>query len=292
MAALDLAFVESARQLEVDAMEGGRPLNEFTVDPRAENASDEEVPIMGRSVDDAEETAERVALVRQFLPYARAAYCQRGLAYPFQESAAGDSFEVVPGQERTASRAAELSSMIRKGQPISKRFEEIAFEALQRFVGGWGWCVGAPRNNGRGAKHAIEEFRSELQKWESGDSWPTDFAKNGDHGADGFVILGRGWSGPILLYQAKNTNFELKDHPEEFARMPEILHDWFGRRWNQHRAVLPVLATNSVLTMEMKDGIYEARGDAGVHMLDAVDILCAEFADAQHWTRRQHCIVY
>src|SRR5713226_10443517 len=105
MAALDLSFVESARVLEVDAMEGGRPLNEFTIDPQT-SANDEEVPIMGRSVDDAEETAERVALVQQFLPYARGAFEQRGLVYPFQRSGGGDSFEVVPGQQRVAARSA------------------------------------------------------------------------------------------------------------------------------------------------------------------------------------------
>src|SRR5262245_9152432 len=54
MNALDLSFVESARALEVDAMEGGRPLNEFTIDPQT-SINEEEVPVLGRSVDDAEE---------------------------------------------------------------------------------------------------------------------------------------------------------------------------------------------------------------------------------------------
>src|SRR6266851_5439244 len=252
MTTVDLSFVESARALEVDAMEGGRPLNEFTIDPQT-SANDEEAPIMGRSVDDAEETAERVTLVQQYLAYARVAYEQRGLVYPFQQSAAGDSFEIVPGNQKVAARSAELSGMIRKGQPLSKQFEQQAFEALQKLVGGWGVCIGAPRHNGQGAKQAIEEFRKALLKWEKGELWPEDFAKNGDHGADGFIILGRGWAGPIVFYQSKNTNFDLRDHPEEFARVSEILQDWFGRRWNQHRLVLPVFAINSVLTFEMKD---------------------------------------
>ncbi|MCI0376885.1 MAG: hypothetical protein L0215_04720 [Gemmataceae bacterium] len=291
MATLEFSFVEEARSLEVDAIDGGRPLHEFTLDPQT-SSNDEEIPIMGRSVDDAEEITERAALIQLFLPYARLAYEQRGLVYPFQKSEAGDSFEIVPGQERVAARSAELSRMIRKGQPVSKQFEQLAFEALHRYVGGWGVCIGAPRNNGRGAKHAIEEFRNSLRKWEIGESWPEDFARNGDHGADGFVILGRGWCGPIIFYQAKNTNFHFKDHPEEFARMPEILHDWFGKRWSQFRLVVPVFATNSVLTIEMKDRIFEARGASGVHMLDAVDILCADFIEPQHWCRQHQCIVY
>jgi len=291
MAAIDLSFVESARVLEVDAMEGGRPLNEFTIDPQT-SVNDEEVPIMGRSVDDAEETADRVALVQQFLPYARLAYEQRGLVYPFQRSGAGDSLEVVPGQERVAARSAWLSGMIRKGQPVAKQFEQEAFTALQKLIGGWAICVGAPRRNGAGAKRAMEEFRRSLTKWEKGDQWPQDFAKNGDHGADGFIILGRGWAGPIVFYQAKNANFDLEAHPEEFARMPEILQDWFGKRWNQHRVVIPVMALNSVLTFEMKDRIFEARGTHGVQMVDAVDVLCAEFTRGQHQCRRQQCIVY
>jgi hypothetical protein len=290
MSTLDLSFVESARALEVDAMEGGRPLNEFTIDPQT-SANDEEVPIMGRSVDDAEETAERVALVQQFLPYARYAYEQRGLVYPFQRSGAGDSFEIVPGQEQIAKRSASLSGMIRKGQPVSKEFEQEAFKALHKLVGGWGICVGAPRQNGTGAKAAIEDFRKSLLNWEKGDAWPQDFAKNGDHGADGFIILGRGWAGPMIFYQAKNTNFDLKDHPEEFSRMSENLHDWFGKRWDHHRKLIPVFAINSILTFEMKDRIFEARGTAGVQMLDAVDILCAEFTGPQHQCRRRQCIV-
>src|SRR6185295_16417332 len=97
------------------------PLNEFTNDPQTSTNPDDE-PVMGRSVDDAEETAERIELVNQFLPHARVAYQQRGLVYPFQAAASGDSLEVVPGQHGLAKRAAELSGMIRKGQPIAKQF--------------------------------------------------------------------------------------------------------------------------------------------------------------------------
>jgi hypothetical protein len=87
---LDLSFIDSARALEVESVEGGRSQNEFTFDPGT-GGNDEEVPVLGRSVDDAEETEERVSLIRQFLGYARSAYEQRGLIYPFQTSAGGDS---------------------------------------------------------------------------------------------------------------------------------------------------------------------------------------------------------
>ena len=56
-------------------------------------------------------------------------------------------------------------------------------QALQKLIGGWGICVGAPRNSGAGAKQAMEQFRASLMKWEKGAMWPRDFAKNGDHGA-------------------------------------------------------------------------------------------------------------
>jgi hypothetical protein len=291
MTALDLSFVESARALEVEAVEGGRPLNEFTFDPQTSDDVDEK-PVMGRSVDDAEETDERLKLVRQFVPYAQAAYEQRGLVYPFQPTAVGDSLEVVIGQETIAQRSAELSGMIRMGHPISKQFEEAAFRALQRLIGGWGVCVGAPRKSGEGAQKAMVKFRETLWRWEKGDSWPENFARNGDHGADGFLILGRGWGGPIVFFQAKNTNFVFEEHPEEFARIPEVLQDWFGKRWNQYRFIIPVLATNSVLTLEKKDQIFEMRGQAGVQFIDAVDVVCAEYVRGQPGRRRQQCIVY
>jgi hypothetical protein len=291
MTVFDLSFAESGRALEIDAIEGGRSLNEFTLDPQT-SFNDEEVPVLGRSVDDAEETAERVSLIRGFLQYARLAYEQRGFVYPFQSSAGGDSLEIVPGHELVAERCAELSAMIRKGQPVAKQFEDTAFRALQKLIGGWAACVGAPRNNRMGAEQAIREFRRCLTRWEAGGSWPSDFARNGDHGADGFIILGRAWGGPIVFFQAKNTNLDIKDHPEEFARLPEIIHDWFGKRWNQHRIIIPVIATNSILTFEMKDRFFESRGTAAVHMIDAVDILCAERISPRHSLRRQRCILY
>ena len=49
------------------------------------------------SVDSVEKTEERTKAVRQYENYARKAFQQRGLTYPFQLSAAGDSLEVLPG---------------------------------------------------------------------------------------------------------------------------------------------------------------------------------------------------
>jgi hypothetical protein len=285
MSALDFSFVEEARSLEVEAVEGGRALNEFTLDPRT-SANPEEIPVVGKSVDDAEETEERVQLVRQFIEYARTAFGERGLSYPFQPSASGDSLEVLPGLGVLANRSAALSSMIRQGHSVAKDFEELGFRALHALIGGWGSCVGAPRRNHKGPKRAIDDFRDTLFVSEKGYLPPLDVSRNGDHGADGFLILGRAWGGPIVFYQAKNTNFDLKDPPEEFSRMPEILNDWFGKRWNLHRCVIPVLALNTVLTFEKKEQIYSARGTHAVQILDVADILCVEFIGESHACRQ------
>jgi hypothetical protein len=292
MSAIDLSFVEEARVLEVEAVEGGRPASEFTFAP-AWSENDEELPVVGRAVDYALETEERLRLVREYVPYACRAYNQRGLTYPFKPTAAGDSLEVTPGGERLAKRVAELSGMIGKSAPVAKHFEEVGFRALQKLIGGWGACVGAPRRGrGLGAERAIRRFRGYLTECESGDQWPEDFAPNGDHGADGFLILGRGWGGPIVFYQAKNTNFRLDDHPEEFARIPAICLDWVGVRHTQQRSVIRVFASNTVLTLEKKHEIYTARGDSGAHMIDAVDIAMVEFTRANSRLRRQACQVF
>jgi hypothetical protein len=256
MNGLDLSWIEEARVCEVEAVDGGRSLPELTLDPGT-SGSVEEAAILGRSVDDIEEIGERRRLVPRFADYAMRAYRQRGLVYPFQPAPSGDSFTIVPGLETQARRAAELSRMIRQGHEIAKGFEAAGFQALQALVGGWGICVGAPRRNRLGPEKAIRRFRGELEEWERGDELPSDFARNGDHGADGFLVLGRGWGGPIMFYQAKNSNFRLRDHPEEFGRISEICNDWFGTRHDCHRRIIPVFATNSVLTLEMK--VEEAR---------------------------------
>jgi hypothetical protein len=287
----DLSFVHDARQLEVEAIEGGRPLNEFTLDPQL-SENDEEIPLFGRSVDDAEETEERARSLRSFTEHARAAYRQRGLSYPFQISSSRDSLEILPGHRRLAVESAKLSSMIGIGKSTAKEFEEKAFRALHTLVGGTGFCVGAPRRNRKGPKHAIKQLRELLHPWEYASRWADKLPRSGDQGADGFLFLGRSWGGPIIFYQAKNTNFSLTDFPEEVARMSQIHFDWLGKRYNQIRHIIPVLALNTVLTIDMKEQIFQERGGFGMHIFDAVDILCAEFTDPTHAIRESRCVVF
>ncbi len=289
---LDFSWVEDGRQLEVEAIEGGRPLSDFAMDPGT-SQNEEEMAVMGQAVDDAEEVGHRVGLVKTYVPHAGTAYMQRGLVYPFRASDAGDALEVVPGQEELARAASRLRTMASEGAATAKQFESRALVALHRLVGGWGACVGAPRESGEGPEKAIRRFRDSLEPWERGNEWPKQFAANGDNGADGFVILGRGWGGPIIFYQAKNSNFDLRSYPEEFARQSEALRDWFGRRWNQHRVTIPVLAVNTVLTMDDKDRIAVARGEKHMlQMFDAVDILCAELTSPDHPCRLAECRVH
>ncbi len=287
----DLSFVQDARQVEVETIEGGKPLHEFSLDPHLSD-DEEEIPLFGRSVDDAEETATRVQALRQYIEHARTAYRQRGLVYPFQIASGGDSLEVLPGYRGLARKTAELSSMTGIGRRIAKDFEEKAFRALHTLTGGSAFCVGAPRRNRQGPKLTIQEFRRRLNPWEAGSVLP-NFSRSGDHGADGFLLLGRAWGGPILFYQAKNTNFDLRDFPEEIGRLSRILEDWFGKRYNQLRRVIPVLALNTVLTLELKEEIFLERGEGvGMHLLDAVDILCAEFTKPAHSLRETTCVVF
>jgi hypothetical protein len=58
------------------------------------------------------------------------------------------------------------------------------------------------------------------------------------------------------------------------------------------RHFIPVLALNTVLTIELKEKIYTARGPlTGVHIIDAVDILAAENVAAAHVTLRADCLI-
>ena len=287
----DLSFIDTGRRVEVEAVEGGRAMNEFTVDPES-GGNDEEVRVLGKAVDDMEETGERVQTLQEYVPHARSAFQQRGLTYPFDTSLGGDSLSVLPGHADTARLAAKLSAAVSQGKAIAKEFEMRAFRALQLFLGGWGVCVGAPRDDGQGPEAAIRRFRALLEAWEVGQDWPADFARSGDYGADGFVILGRGWGGPVVFFQSKNTSFSLKDFPEEFARMSEVFNDWFGRRVNRYRTVVPVCALNTVLTIEQKERIAEARGPLGGHIIDAADILGAELGSIEHPLRVGGCTVF
>ena len=142
-----------------------------------------------------------------------------------------------------------------------------------------------------GAEKAIRQYRSLLQT-ENRSQWPADFSPNGDAGADGFLILGRSWGGPIAFYQSKNTGFSFDAHPEEFSRIPGIAEDWFGKKVNHGRRIIPVLALNTVLTIELKERIYAERGEYyGAHIIDVVDILAAEEVASDHVSCKAECIV-
>lgn len=287
----DLSFVSIARDLEVEAVDGGRALSEITLDPGIDEEG-EDAAVLGRSVDSVDKTEERTKAVRQYENYARKAFEQRGLTYPFQLSVAGDSLEVLPGAVTIAKRTAELSSMVRQGDKIAKLFETTAFRALHALAGGWGVCTGHPRERPGGPGKAIPRFRSLLQDWEIGKELPGVVARSGDHGADGFLVMGRSWGGPVFFFQAKNVNFSTKEFPSEFLRMSDILNDWFGLRIDRYRRVVPVLAVNTVLTLEDKSVAFEAGGPHGLHFVDAVDILCFEFAASNHAFRSVDCIIF
>jgi len=287
----DLSFIQTARALEVEAVEGGRVLSEFSLDPDAA-ANSEEARVLGRAVDDIDEIEERARALQEYVGHARRAFEQRGLTYPFDMSSAGDSLDVLPGHKPMALQVAELSGIVSQGLPVAKDFEKRAFRALQGLVGGWGVCVGAPRDDGRGPEDGIRRFRGLLQPWEFGQDWPAAFPASGDNGADGFIVLGRGWGGPVFFFQSKNTSFSLKSFPEEFARMPEVLDDWFGKRLNQRRTVVPVCGLNTVLTVELKERIAEARGPLAGHIVDAVDILGVEVGTVDHPLRLPGCMIF
>ena len=145
--------------------------------------------------------------------------------------------------------------------------------AVQELLGGWGACTGAPTKNRKGPERSIASFRELLNQWEVGPARPFKYARSGDQGADGFLILGRSWAGPIVFFQAKNTSYNLVDFPSEFARMPEIISDWFGKPLSRGRIVVPIYAVNTILMLDLKERFFEAQGHFGVHFFDAVDIL-------------------
>lgn len=297
MARLDLSFVDLGREAEVEVVDTGRSLCEFTLAPgptslTAEIGEGEEDAVHGRPVDDVLDADERLRDLPRYVAMAQIAFQERGLVYPFEVSASHDGLTIKRGEGALAVKVADLSRIVRQGIPTAARFEKRAFRAAQKWIGGWGMCVGAPRETrGIGGEKAIRHFRGQLLRHEAGGYWPDNFTRNGDEGADGFLILGRGWGGPIVYYQSKNTSFDLESYPEEFGRMPSVMEDWFGRKLNTGRRVIPVLALNTILTIALKEQIFEARGEAGVHILDAVDILASEEVPSTHTTRACNCLV-
>lgn len=267
----DVAFIQDGRLLEVEAFDPGRRSNQIAALP------DEGLPSLAAD-DDIVETEERIQTVTTYVPYAQCAFEDRDLKYPFRKSLEGDSLHPVEGMESFARRCSDLSDLVGKNNSedqLAKRFERRAVEALHRFLGGWAVNIGSPRNDHSGPKKAVRRFR-EMLGTEKGDFQP-DYPKTGDFGADAVWILGKVWGGPIVYLQAKNCSFSIKEMPEEFNRVSDILYKWFGRRIDQCRSIVRVYAVNTLLTSEYKDRVYQAGGNAScIHVLDAVDILAAE----------------
>jgi hypothetical protein len=283
MALPDLSFIDEMRAVEVQAVDAGRSTSEFALAPGPGNfeqdvGEEEQEALHGRPVDDVLELGERLNDLHRYIELARVAFDQRGLAYPFEIDASRQGLTVIPMLKQLALKVAGLSRVVRHGNPEASKFEKRAFRALQRLTGGWGVCVGAPRETPEmGAEKCIRHYRSLLLPHEHGGQWPAAPPPP---------------PGPIAFYQSKNTGFDLQSHPEEFSRIPAITEDWFGKRVSLGRRVIPVLALNTVLTIELKEKIYMERGELqGVHMIDAVDILAAENVPATHVTLQTDCVV-
>jgi hypothetical protein len=297
MSAPDLEFVDIGRRLEVEAIDGGRAQSEMTVDPNAsgvDTGDEEERPILLKSVDDVQERDEEERAVGRYAEYAQRAYAQRDLVYPFAPTSSYSSLEVVAGRGQDARQVAEISRIVREGGIVAKRFEKRAFRALWRLIGGWGVSVGAPREEeGLGEKAAIGRFREMLRHCEAGPAMPGTFGPNGDRGADGFVILGRKWGGPVVFFKFNKTAAYVEKAAKELLQVSGIIEDWFGKRHNHVRQVIRVFALNTVLTLETKEEFFRNAGEgAGMHILDAVDILCAERENEPVFLTTSQCTVF
>src|SRR5258705_68155 len=239
----DVSFIQNGRRLEVEAVLGGRRSNELSMT----QSSNEVLP----TEEDAQETDERLQLLTSYVPFMNMAFDERGLAYPFARSHGGDALSVSPRSIALATRCAELSEMVGKGNgalPIAKNFEKRAVGALHSLIGGWAVCVGHPRDDGTGLAKAVRAFRSLIRNDGNPFDGKKEYSPGGDLGADAFWVLGRSWSGPIIYFQAKNTQFSIDDVPGEFFRVSDVLLEWFGRRLDQGRSLIRVFGVNSVLT--------------------------------------------
>lgn len=271
----DVSWIQDGRALEVEAVDPGRSSFQIMAAPPSGTSPEEESVVL-TDVGDVQGIEQRIDRLSRYVPHAREAFEDRGLAYPFSISNNKDSLQVTPGLESTARKVAELSEMVAYGGQVAKEFEVRATKALHRLVGGWAVCVGAPRRQKEqfgGLEKAIRGFRAMLRK-EVGEHFPLPCAPSGDDGVDSFFILGRDWAGPLLFLQSKNSVFSIKDIPQEFSRRLDICLNWFGKHIGLGRAVIPVYAVNSVLTHEMKERIYAA--GSGCHVIDAVDIIVGE----------------
>ena len=176
----DLSFIDEARALEVEAIDTGRTLSEFTFAPGAasfqgEVGESDEDALHGRPVDDVIELDERRKGLPRYVDLARTAFQQRGLKYPFEIDESGESLAVLVGQKEFALKVADLSRVVRQANPAASRFEKRAFRSLQKLIGGWGVCVGSPREEvGMGAERTVRRFRSLLLSHEQGNQWPAN----------------------------------------------------------------------------------------------------------------------
>jgi hypothetical protein len=272
----DLSFIETGRRLEVETIEGGRVLAEFTNDPQL-GINDEEYALFGRSFDDMIEQSEIMEELPLYESHASKAFRQRGLIYPFRMSDSRTSLEIIPGNKKFSERVAELSAIISRSGKLAKDFEKRAFNTIHRIFGGWGVCVGDPRTKHKGISSAIERFRKFLKDWEIGNfCCDTQDARTGDRGADGFLFLGRYCCGPIIFFQAKNIAFNPREMPHEFLCLGQIIKDWFGKNIQDERNIIPVYGVNSVLTLEQKSEISNL-SSLKIVIIDAVDILLSDF---------------
>jgi hypothetical protein len=283
---VDLTFIQNGRDLEVEAIHGGRRSNELTTAPAVDENEDlDESPVAFTALDDIMETDERTSLVNTYVEYAERAFQERNLVYPFVLDRRGDRLAILTGSKALAEECAKLGEMVSKGNEEgrqAKAFEKRAVRALHKLTGGWCVCLGTPRDNGSGCEQAVRGFR-ELIIPERGPYFrpnqpaPAGYPPSGDFGADAFWILGRTWGGPIVFLQAKNAPFNIRKIPTEFHRISDVLYEWFGRRMDRYRSIIPVFAVNTMLTRELKERAFEgAQPHGGFHIIDAVDILHAE----------------
>lgn len=283
-------FIDIGREIEVEAVRGGRRSNEFSTSPASVSSvgptvtNDENVVF--RPLDDILETEERLRALDTYVPFAERAFSERGLSYPFMRT--GDTLSLRPGRPARllALKIVELNECCGIGGQEAKDFELRATKALHRFIGGEAVVVGAPRRGATGPRRAVSKFRS-LLRAEVGEYARDHYPPNGDFGADAFFILGRPWGGPIVFVQVKNRGFDPRTFAGELLEGSDSMREWFGRRFDQCRRVVTVCAVNTILTLTAKEAAFEAcLSGSGYHVIDCVDILCAETTWARFRSKR------
>ena len=273
-------FVDVGRGLEIEAVWQGRRENEFSTAPVATlvpgGGTGDDEGVAFRPLDDIQGTAEAVRAIERYVPFAEQAFAQRGLLYPFMAVPGSDRLGIRPGGETLARDCAALASIAGMGGANAKEFEKRAVKALHRFVGGWAVLVGAPRDDRTGTRRAVTRFRA-LARAECGRYVRERYPPGGDFKVDAFFILGREWGGPLVFVQAKNSGFDRDRFAGDLLVASSAFEEWFGRKLDKSRRVIPVIAVNSVFTQEAKEAVFEdCLGSEGYHILDSADILCAE----------------